>query len=85
MMGSYTRFRGVQEAAIHSIIHGDSPVVVVMGTGRGKSLVFMLPAWCSSGGTSIVVVLLIVLQQDMKDRCRQFGITCVEWKPQQAQ
>ena len=78
MMGSHARFRGVQEAAIRSIIHGDSPVVVVMGTGGGKSLVFMLPAWCSSGGTSIVVVPLIALRQDMKDRCRQFGITCVE-------
>ena len=62
MMGSHARFQGVQEAAIHSIIHGDSPVVVVMGTGGGKSLVFMLPAWCSSGGTSIVVVPLIALR-----------------------
>lgn len=79
VMGVDSRFRGVQKPAIEAIMAGKSPVVVVMATGGGKSLLFMLPAWCSQGGTSIVVVPLIALRQDMKQRCEGMGITCAEW------
>jgi superfamily II DNA helicase RecQ len=54
-------------------------VVVVMGTGGGKSLMFMLPAWCGKGGMSVVVVPLIALREDMMRRCRELGIWCEEW------
>jgi superfamily II DNA helicase RecQ len=37
-----------------------SPVVAIIGTGVGKSVLFMLPASISSGVT-IVVVLLVAL------------------------
>jgi hypothetical protein len=37
-------FCGVQKEAIAAIIAGESPVVAVMPTGGGKSLLFMLPA-----------------------------------------
>jgi hypothetical protein len=43
MMGDKAEFRGVQEAAIEAITAGESPVVAVMPTGAGKSLLFMLP------------------------------------------
>lgn len=82
MMGDDRRFRGVQEPAIQAIMEGQSPIVVVMGTGGGKSLLFMLPAWCEPGGTSIVVVPLIALREDMKGRCEKMGIRCVEWNSQ---
>ncbi len=79
VMGVDSRFRGMQKPAIEAIMAGKSPVVIVMATGEGKSLLFMLPAWCSQGGTSIVVVPLIALRQDMKQRCESMGITCAEW------
>lgn len=80
MMGEPARFRGVQKTAIEAIMVGESPVVVVMGTGGGKSLLFMLPAWCERGGVSVVVVPLIALRQDMKERCERLRIGCVEWQ-----
>jgi superfamily II DNA helicase RecQ len=55
-----------------------SPVVAIMGTGAGKSVLFMLPASVSSGVT-IVVVPLVALRFDMKDRCEQLGIVSAEW------
>jgi superfamily II DNA helicase RecQ len=82
MMGEGSAFRGIQAAAVKAIMDGESPVVVVMGTGGGKSLMFMLPAWCGAGGTSVVVVPLIALREDMKRRCEALGIRCAEWKPQ---
>jgi superfamily II DNA helicase RecQ len=66
-------------------MHQKSPVVVVMGTGAGKSMAFMLPASCSTGIT-VVVVPLVSLRGNLKDRCVQAGIDCVEWdsrKPQE--
>ncbi|KAK4456537.1 hypothetical protein QBC42DRAFT_190774, partial [Cladorrhinum samala] len=56
----------------------ESPVVVVMGTGGGKSILFMLPARCL-GGLMVVVVPLVLLRSDIKDRCDQLGIKCVKW------
>jgi superfamily II DNA helicase RecQ len=44
MMGKEAEFRGVQKESINAIIAGKSPVVAVMPTGAGKSLLFMLPA-----------------------------------------
>ncbi|KAI4192651.1 MAG: hypothetical protein LQ350_008599 [Teloschistes chrysophthalmus] len=83
MLGEEARFRGIQSEALEAIRQGQSPVVVVMGTGGGKSLLFMLPAWISRGGTTVVVVPLIALRQDLIDRCRQVGIPCAIWKSSQ--
>jgi hypothetical protein len=44
MKGKKAKFRGVQKEAIKAIIAGESPVVAVMPTGAGKSMLFMLPA-----------------------------------------
>ena len=79
-IGEYVRFRGEQERAIQAVMQGRSPILVIMGTGAGKSLVFMLPAFCSSGGTSIVVVPLVSLQGDLKRRCDESGISCSIWR-----
>jgi superfamily II DNA helicase RecQ len=78
MIGSEAKFCSVQKAAIKAIVAGDSPVVAIMPTSRGKSLLFMLLAFAEQGGTTIVVVLLIALRGDMKRRCTKLGILCVE-------
>ncbi|OKP11118.1 ATP-dependent DNA helicase Q5 [Penicillium subrubescens] len=75
------QFRGVQGAAIDAIKRGDSRVVVVMPTGGGKSMLFMLPAWVGQrGGLTIVVVPLTALRSDLQRRCEAAGISCVEWE-----
>jgi superfamily II DNA helicase RecQ len=73
------QFRGVQEAAIQSIQAGHSRVVVVMPTGGGKSMLFMLPAWVAQrGGLTVVVVPLTALRTDLQQRCQAAGIPCIE-------
>ncbi|KFZ23099.1 hypothetical protein V502_02421, partial [Pseudogymnoascus sp. VKM F-4520 (FW-2644)] len=79
-MGEGSQFRGEQKKAVTAIFQGRSPMLVVMGTGSGKSLLFILPAFCIQGGTTIVVVPLQSLQTDMKDRCDKCGITSVIWQ-----
>jgi superfamily II DNA helicase RecQ len=80
MMGDGANFRSVQQQAMEAIQAGVSPVVTVMPTGEGKSILFMLPAWVEPGGTTVVVVPLIALRGDMKRRCDRLGIVCAEWK-----
>ena len=75
-IGKNARFQGDQKHAIQSVINRISPILVVIGTRARKSLIFMLPAFCSHGGTTIVVVLLVALQGDLKRQCDKSGITC---------
>jgi superfamily II DNA helicase RecQ len=51
--------------------------VVVIGTGAGKSMLFILLASCLTG-VMIIVVLLVLLQGNLKDCCKQVGIKCVK-------
>lgn len=76
--GSQSTFRSVQKPALQAIMQQKSPIVAIMGTGAGKSVLFMLPASVSSGVT-VVVVPLVSLRSNMKARCDKLGITCVEW------
>jgi superfamily II DNA helicase RecQ len=78
LLGEQATFRSVQSPAIQAIMQHKSPVVVIMGTGAGKSVLFMLPASVSSGLT-IVVVPLVALRMDMKERCERLGIVSAEW------
>jgi superfamily II DNA helicase RecQ len=79
MMQKEVSFRSVQGKAMEAIQKGDSPIVAVMPTGSGKSVLFMLPAWVEPGGVSIVVVPLRALRKDMVHRCEQIGIQCAVW------
>jgi superfamily II DNA helicase RecQ len=81
LLGEEAAFRSVQKPAIQAIMQHKSPVVAIMGTGAGKSVLFMLPASVSSGVT-IVVVPLVALRFDMKERCNQLGLVSAEWDSQ---
>lgn len=92
MMGPQARFRGVQEASIRAIVGGHGPIVTVMGTGGGKSLLFMLPAALAANvrgvgtpGLTVVVIPMISLRQDLRRRCDQLGIKCAEWNSRRPQ
>ncbi|KAH3055635.1 hypothetical protein KXW16_006716, partial [Aspergillus fumigatus] len=71
------QFRGVQDPAMRVIQQGESPVVAVMPTGGGKSMLFMVPAFAAPGGTTIIIVPLVTLQADMMQRCQELSISYV--------
>jgi superfamily II DNA helicase RecQ len=82
MLGPDAAFRGQQEKVIRTIIAGMSPVVYITGTGGGKSLTFMLPAYCSPEGVTVVIVPLVALRTDMYERCQEAGISTHIWQSQ---
>jgi superfamily II DNA helicase RecQ len=79
MLGDKARFRGLQEPVLQAIMKHKSPILVIIGTGAGKSLLFILPARSMSTGTTVVVSPLISLQDDLVDRCHKAGILYIKW------
>ena len=64
----FSRFKGLQEEVIKSILAGNN-TFVVMPTGGGKSLCYQLPALMQDG-TAIVVSPLIALMKNQVDSLR---------------
>lgn len=72
-------FREPQEKILHAIVRGLTPILVVCGTSTGKSLSFMLPAFICPQGTTVVIVPLQSLQEDLVERCRTMKIDAIKW------
>lgn len=70
----FSKFKGLQEQVIDSIIHNEN-TFVIMPTGGGKSLCYQLPALVKEG-TAIVVSPLIALMKNQVDAIR--GISSEE-------
>ena len=82
LLGDGSNFRGVQEKSIDAIMRGKPRILTVMGTGAGKSMLFMLPAKAMPDGMTVVIVPLISLRGDLQGRCQKADIACVEWDGQ---
>lgn len=71
-----------QRDALETIVNGGRrPLVVVMPTGGGKSLLFTAPACLDDAGTTIVVVPFRALINDLVDKAEKAGIDSIEWRP----
>ncbi len=64
----FSRFKGLQESVIKSLVKGDN-TFVIMPTGGGKSLCYQLPALIEEG-TAIIVSPLIALMKNQVDAIR---------------
>jgi superfamily II DNA helicase RecQ len=64
LVGDEARFRSVQRPAVHAIMRQKNPIVAIIGTGAGKSVLFMVPTLCLTD-VSVVIVPLILLRQDI--------------------
>jgi superfamily II DNA helicase RecQ len=75
------RFQSVeQELAVHAVLDKQTPLVVVLPTGRRKSLLFIVPGCVEEGRITVVVVLYRALITDLVTRICRSGIKCIEWK-----
>ncbi|KAL4777905.1 P-loop containing nucleoside triphosphate hydrolase protein [Aspergillus varians] len=70
----------MQQPAMQAIQDGASPILIVMPTGSGKSMLFMLPAFIATRGYTIIVVPLLALRSDLQQQCQQLGIQCMSWE-----
>ena len=68
-----------QEKAVECAFDGEEDALVVLPTGVGKSMTFMLAAYGREGKVCIVVVPLVALQDDLKSRCSEAGLNAEKW------
>jgi superfamily II DNA helicase RecQ len=73
MLGSAARFRGLQEPVLEAMKH-KSPISGV----AGNSVLFQLPAKSMSSGTTIVITLLVSLQDHIVEQYQQSGISYIK-------
>ena len=79
MIGQNVSLRSVQGEALLAIKNGEGKIVVVMPTGAGKSMLFMLLAFVGVGGVTVVVVVpFVTLRYDMKGRSEKVGVSVGE-------
>lgn len=71
----------MQERAMVTVMSGTEQVVVVLGTGEGKSLLFMLPCVLPHAGTTILILPLVSLRGDLLRRTRDLAIDHWVWTP----
>ena len=69
-----------QEAAVELAVRGREDGLVVLPSGCGKSMTFLLSAYIHTDKVCVVVVPLVALQQDMLARCGELGLSSAMWK-----
>jgi len=72
-----------QQQALRLVANRTPEVLLVLATGTGKSLTFMLGCSLPDSRTTIVVVPLVLLRLDLVQRCRQMAIEPVLWRKAQ--
>ena len=71
-----------QEEAVRLAAAKETPLVAVLPTGGGKSLVFMVPAMLAGSGVTIVVAPYAELKRQLVTRCIDAGLDCKHWPEQ---
>ena len=81
VFGENAMFRSPEQAeALIAVVRKEGPLVVVLPTGGGKSLLFMLPSLLSQAHITVVVIPFVALQHDLVQRCQQQDISCQIWR-----
>ena len=72
-----------QHEAMQSILYDDqtTPLVIVLPTGGGKSLLFMAPACLENVGVTIVIVPFRALINKLVNIAKEASINSIEWHP----
>jgi hypothetical protein len=76
------QYRGKQREAVEQVMRGASPLIAVLPTGTGKSVLFMLPAHCNPASVTVVITPLLLLRLDISRRCKEVNLSSYEWKNQ---
>jgi superfamily II DNA helicase RecQ len=72
-----------QREALYTIVSGNqtTPLVVILPTGGGKSLLFIAPACLSDPGVTIVVVPYRTLLDNLLKTVKEARIDYIEYRP----
>ena len=69
-----------QKEAVQSSVSGISPLFVILPTGTGKTLAFLVPALMKGSKVTVVITPLIALGEDLVRRCGDAGLDSVMYR-----
>lgn len=69
-----------QKQAVEISMEGKRDALIILPTGGGKSMTFMIPAFVCPTKTYVVILPIVALQNDILRRCCKQGIHAVTWK-----
>jgi superfamily II DNA helicase RecQ len=74
-----------QGEALRTIVSSKqmTPLVIVLPTGRGKSLLFIAPACLNDPSVTIIVVPYRALLDNLVATARKVKIDCIEYRPRE--
>jgi superfamily II DNA or RNA helicase len=74
------RFKSPEQAkAVQQVIDRKSDLLVILPTGGGKTLLYLMPATMEQGKTTVVILPLIAVLQDLRNRCIKAKISVAGW------
>jgi superfamily II DNA helicase RecQ len=81
LFGSDYKFHSKeQEEGVMAVLDGISPLMIVLPTGGGKTLMIQLPALLDRDDkTTVVVTPLVALGDQLVERMVELNIDCVKW------
>ena len=96
LLGIQANWNGIcQKTAAVDICNKKPEVIVIMPTGSGKSLLYLIPCMLPGAQTTVLIIPLVALQQDTIRRCQKkqqkiihlgldigTGLQPVVWHPQ---
>ena len=76
-----SRFKSIQQAeATRETLKRDSDLLVILPTGGGKTLVYLLPIFIERDMTTVVVVPFVALVDQVEEQCQKAGLSCQVWE-----
>jgi ATP-dependent DNA helicase RecQ len=76
------RFKSVEQVqAIQAALAKKSDLFIILPTGGGKTLTYLLPIYMERELTTVIVLPYVVLVEQTEDQCRARGISYQVWRP----
>jgi superfamily II DNA helicase RecQ len=67
-----------QEPALYAVLDNQTPLIIVLPTGGGKSLLFTLPAIIKKKGVIVIVIPYQALIKDLVSQIQEYRVDCIE-------
>jgi len=79
LFGPSGSLRGRQKEGLLAVLEGLSPLFVILPTGAGKSLLFLIPALFDGAKSTVVIIPLVALAENLLDECKKCRIDASMW------
>ena len=74
-------FKSIEQAeAVRMALQRESDILVILPTGGGKTLTYLLPIYMEEDLTTVIVVPYVVLVEQVEQQCKDLNISVQVWR-----